>query len=1316
MPHTLKTALKKYFLVVLLIGTSMPAYLQNLVPNPDFETFTTCPLTFQGICQMYAPPWSCPTTGSSDYYNACGGPSSPMGVPDNNSGYQDAHSGFAYSAVITRTSGGGYREYLKAPLTQPLTGGLWYHVSFYVVKSENGCPTQHMGAFLTSEDIMIPNSGPLMFEPQVENDGNYMNDEDNWLLIQGCFEAAGGEQFIIIGNFESDADTPLEPGCTSSYYFIDDVSVIESDAPGEIPLDLGGPEEACFSYEIDPEHPGPYFLWSDGSTGPTLVVNESGTYAVTVSDGCNYGIDSIEVIIAGSNPPVDLGPAAVTICNGETYSISLDPDLHDYEWNDGSNSPDYSITESGIYSVTLDDGCTATTDQVEVEVLDPPAPFELGDDFDLCADADFVFSFDPTLGDFIWQDNSTSSTFTVTQGGTYAVTISNMCGMESDEITINDIDIPTVNLGPQDLVLCTGEVIEIELDPQMGVILWQDGSDEPVYEISTPGFYSVSITNMCGTNSDEMSVSFLDPPVADLGPDVQLCEGDTLQLSANNVPGNYLWQDNSTGNDFIVTVPGTYSLIIDNQCGSHTDDITITYIQLVFPPDFGPDVSLCPGETIVLYANNPSANHLWQDMSNADTLLVSASGSYSVQVSNMCSTASDTIVVAVNDDPPQVDLPSQLSLCQGQTITLDASITGVDYLWNDNSQSQQLVVNSAGTYSLTVTNTCGSDADTTIITDGGPAPLVELGNDVALCSGDVITLSPTFSNVDSWVWQDGSTMSSYTVSGAGTVTVEVINTCGNSFDTLQATLLPPVPPLDLGADTSLCPGESFTLSVNIPGVTILWDDGSIDPDYNVSSTGLVYASITNSCGTSYDTILVDALPDVPLLNLGNDQSLCPGETITIIPGIADVIYQWQDGSTGPTYQTTQEETIILTIANECGTSTDTLEVIENTQGPQLELGPDIQVCAGEMVTISAGISGVDYVWQDGSTNPVFTTNQSGEFILQVSNNCGVDADTILVDISGVPPTVTLGSDTTLCEGEILTLLSSANAETSVEWQDGSSTSTFEVNSPGLYSLAESNRCGDATDSILVSYLNAPDQFFFSADDTLCPGETVTLVAPITTFDIRWQDGSNQPTFIADHAGTFSLQVSNDCGSVSDEFILAYDTRVPQLNFDPSLTWCEGDIITLDATQPFPAEYLWNAVITTPVLQINMPGTYNIEVSTLCSSVFQNLDVVPATDCEIIEVHTEIHIPNIFSPNGDNINDLFQISFGPDIELTAMHGAIFDRWGDMIYNSTAVPFIWDGYSKNERLLPGVYVYRIECKYLAAGSPREEVFTGDVTVIR
>jgi hypothetical protein len=135
----------------------------------------------------------------------------------------------------------------------------------------------------------------------------------------------------------------------------------------DLGLDLGDPVTTCDPYEIDPGWTGVDFHWSDGSAGSTLTVTESGTYALTITAGCSaIGIDSVEVIFDGVDDPVDIGPPEVTICDGDSYVISLDPNMGDYEWQDGSTDPEYTITTPGLYQVSFDDGCDVTTDEINV--------------------------------------------------------------------------------------------------------------------------------------------------------------------------------------------------------------------------------------------------------------------------------------------------------------------------------------------------------------------------------------------------------------------------------------------------------------------------------------------------------------------------------------------------------------------------------------------------------------------------------------------------------------------------------------------------------------------------------------------------------------------------------------------------------------------------------------------------------------------------------------------------------------------------------------------------------------------------------------
>ena len=92
------------------------------------------------------------------------------------------------------------------------------------------------------------------------------------------------------------------------------------------------------------------------------------------------------------------------------------------------------------------------------------------------------------------------------------------------------------------------------------------------------------------------------------------------------------------------------------------------------------------------------------------------------------------------------------------------------------------------------------------------------------------------------------------------------------------------------------------------------------------------------------------------------------------------------------------------------------------------------------------------------------------------------------------------------------------------------------------------------------------------------------------------------------------------------------------------------------------------------------------------------------------------IADVFSPNGDGINDVFSVSVGSDLEVTSMVGTIYDRWGNRVHGSTENPFNWDGFFNDALVFPGAYVFVIQIEYLLGGNARQETLYGDVTVVR
>lgn len=202
----------------------------NLVPNPSFEQFTTCP---PGVAPPFtAAIWSLPSVGgSSDYYNSCAPAASFVSTPDNGFGTQVPRTGSGYAGFILRPTN-LYREYLEVQLTTPLVAGNTYQVSFYVsLADQSKWAIDKFGTYLSVGSVGPINGAPVLpFVPQVMHPiGTFITDKTNWTQISGSYTATGGEDHLVIGNFYDNVATTPQMGqggfYEGSYYYIDDVSV-----------------------------------------------------------------------------------------------------------------------------------------------------------------------------------------------------------------------------------------------------------------------------------------------------------------------------------------------------------------------------------------------------------------------------------------------------------------------------------------------------------------------------------------------------------------------------------------------------------------------------------------------------------------------------------------------------------------------------------------------------------------------------------------------------------------------------------------------------------------------------------------------------------------------------------------------------------------------------------------------------------------------------------------------------------------------------------------------------------------------------------
>lgn len=205
----------------------------NLIPNHSFENRVNCPQFLGQVDQ--AVPWYPPTQGTSDYFADCS-TNALVDVPGNFGGTQTAYSGTSYmGAIVYRQTGNGpltsYREYLQAPLLAPLASGVTYRLSFQVSRAEQSpAAVADIGAHFSSAPVVLPGDNfVLPVTPQVVNPlTNLLLSTTNWMLIEGTFAATGGESYVTLGSFQSDAASSVLLTTNVdeyTYYYFDEVSL-----------------------------------------------------------------------------------------------------------------------------------------------------------------------------------------------------------------------------------------------------------------------------------------------------------------------------------------------------------------------------------------------------------------------------------------------------------------------------------------------------------------------------------------------------------------------------------------------------------------------------------------------------------------------------------------------------------------------------------------------------------------------------------------------------------------------------------------------------------------------------------------------------------------------------------------------------------------------------------------------------------------------------------------------------------------------------------------------------------------------------------
>lgn len=470
-------------------------------------------------------------------------------------------------------------------------------------------------------------------------------------------------------------------------------------------------------------------------------------------------------------------------------------------------------------------------------------------------------------------------------------------------------------------------------------------------------------------------------------------------------------------------------------------------------------------------------------------------------------------------------------------------------------------------------------------------------------------------------------------------------------------------PLDLGQDVAICQGTDYVIHAGNDYSGYLWSDGSTADSLVVSAPGTYWVTVQSPCDGTFqtDTIHITTV-QVPVLDLGNDFSICYGDTVHFSPVSGFANYSWSGA--GLSCMTcanpdifpvvTTEFSLLATTSNGCSVTDSVMVTIVPL--PQVDLGNDVSICSGDTVILGNTVPLNNYNWFpsiamscSSCSNPDVYPAVSTTYSLTWVDPTGCEvSDSVRINVSQLP-VFDLGNDVSVCAGESVQLnFMAAPAFTSFQWIPANDLSCAACPDPVAnppvttsYSLQATTAAGCvSTDSILVIVKDdAPTEVHIVVTDATCESPGTVAVEAVGDGSSELQYHLNQPGFSTNPFfgsvahGSYILMVRNG------------DTGCP-----------------------------FNEVVV-------VGGEDNL-----------------------------VYIPNAFTPDGNEFNNVWGIQ-GNCIDKIFCR--IFNRWGEEIATLTDLSQQWDGTFKGEKVPDGVYTYQVEVTY---DSEYKELITGSIAVLR
>ncbi len=846
-----------------------------------------------------------------------------------------------------------------------------------------------------------------------------------------------------------------------------------------------------------------------------------------------------------------------------------------FVWSTGAMGATLSGVPAGSYSVTVTDATSFTV--TETVLINQPPLVTVTFFPDVC---DFPFSVTAAGNGGVppyhynWTTGATTATISNLPAGTYCVTVTDQhyCGAVGC-VTLEGVPLE-VSLNVNDLTCPDSDDGSIVATPTGGTApytyLWSNGATTQMINNLSPGFYSVTVTDVNGC-TDSASGTVDGPNPININPNASspTCIGDnngsiSVMVTGGTSPYSYLWNTGQTTPFINNLTAGTYTVTVTdaNNCQ---------------------EVLSIPLQTL--------SNLMTGAMGTPET----------------CPDANDGFL----------------------TGTPNSGVTPYTYQWSNGATTQVVTNVTPGTYTLTVTDAVGCTATATAVVEAAPDFEVTVtGTNITTCGVTDGTATATVTSGTppySYQWDNGATTQTITGLGAGEYNVTVTNSEECMATGFIIIVAPPEVSVDITATDLVCEGES-------DGVAAAVVSGGTAPFAFMWSTGATTASIDNlSAGTYSVTVMdVNGCMDVASATINE----APGLTVSVVGtpvvcgegstgsatalvdgGTGPFSYLWSNGATTSTINglTTGTYDVTVTDANLCtATGSFTVLVVDD-----LDLSVTVEdlLCFGDntgsaTATVTGGSTPYTYLWSNGSTEASIIDVAAGTYTVTATeaNGCTV-SQTIQID---EPPLleVSISSDAqTICpeslDGSATANPTGGTTPYTYLWSNGETTQTVTGLAAGTYTVTVTD-ANDCTAMASITITEAPELMAeITGTEIVCGSEDsgnaeVVVTGGTPPYTYMWSNGESEESIENLGEGTYTVTVTDALGctitaevtiDVIDDFQISIVPR-NVLCFDGNT----GSILINPAGGSMPYTYIWsNGATTNEILDLEA-GTYIVTVT------------------------------------------------------------------------------------------------------------------------